>query len=414
MGERPAFVIGACCLLGAALILSGCGGGGTTPAPGTKKTTVLMMRHCLRDMPEKGIYDVQGLDYFNNYSQTPWAPFLNKEKPVPAFYCLDRGEKIVEEQGEWLKKNGNLPSPITAIADTCQRDDVTAHAFLRGLGVDANSDTFFTNHFPFDNGKNKTLTPDCKTLTAAELFAAISAQRKMTPPPSNYAALVDQIYKVAGKGAAGDWTNTSCTLEADPTVHWWAPFIGGCNVANEFAERFLMEWGGGMAPGWGKLNTTDIPKLLAVHAWYLRTSLFIPSVQKSEAASIAWAILETLEAGAQGTTNFVGHDTQQGGLSAALGLSWDPSPYAESATIPGSMLRFDLDSGSDIVTMSYGFPEDYGKGGDMKFVPASFPGMKMPEGKVSMKDLRDIVTKGTDASCRAYKPGAVAQKELVV
>jgi len=278
------------------------------------------------------------------------------------------------------------------------------------LGVDANNDTFSSNYAPFDNGKK---TKGCKTFTAAELFAAISAQQKMNPPPSNYASLLDQIYKIAGEGAAGDWTKTACKLEADPlTNHWWAPNIGGCNVAGEFSERFLMEWGGGMTPGWGKLNVTDIPKLLAVHTWYLKTSLFIPSVQKSEAASIAGAILETLEAGAQGTTNFVGHDTQQGGLSAALGLSWDPSPYALSATVPGSMLRFDLDSGSDTVEMSYGFPADYSKGGDMKFVPASFPGM--PAGKVSLKALRDIVTKGTDASCRAYKPGAAAQKELVV
>merc|ERR1712050_231150 len=148
-----------------------------------------------------------------------------------------------------------------------------------------------------------------------------------------------------------------------------------------------MEEGGGMPLAWGRLNASDVPKLLALHSYYLRLTVFARDLVKSSQASIAWAILQVLEARKSGTTLFAGHDLQIGGLGSALGLSWDPTPFPMDATLPGSALRFDLED--DTVTASYVFLENFTKGGDMRSVPANLLGAE--DGKMSLKHLRSLI-----------------------
>jgi len=400
-------------LIALALGLTGCGGDGPSPSK-AKKTSVLMMRHCVRSMPEDGVYANPELKYFNNYSAKPWPEFK-----VPDMHCTANGKKLIVDQSKWLKENGNLPLPMHVIADDCERDDVTGHALLEGLGMTAGIDgtTFKTA------GINGTFNPYEYNKTAAaclvsnaDIKAAIQAQLETYPMPSNFAPLFAKIFNVSGKGVAGDWTTSGCEVTDDAiSDHWWAPIVGGCNVANEFTERFMMEWGNDMKVGWGHLEPSEIKELLVVHGWYLTVALNAFKLQKVKASSIAWAILDALEAGEQGTTAFVGHDTQQGGLNGALGISWDPSPWPINATTPGSALRFDKDGDSDTVSVSYVFNNDL-SGVDMQSVPVTFPGFKA--GTITMKGLRDLVQKNIVEACalRSAKTNAAAPglDELVV
>ena len=55
---------------------------------------------------------------------------------------------------------------------------------------------------------------------------------------------------------------------------------------------------------------------------------------------------------------FVGHDSQLWSLAATLNMEWEV-PLVELsslATLPGSMLRFDLDTTANTVTVRYLYP----------------------------------------------------------
>ena len=63
-------------LLGAALVLHGCGSGGGDHGGGPK-TTVVLMRHCVRDTGNHSSWMAKaaGYGYYNNYSNEEWPEF---------------------------------------------------------------------------------------------------------------------------------------------------------------------------------------------------------------------------------------------------------------------------------------------------------------------------------------------------
>eukprot|EP00929_Paragymnodinium_shiwhaense_P053620 TRINITY_DN26853_c0_g1_i1.p1 TRINITY_DN26853_c0_g1~~TRINITY_DN26853_c0_g1_i1.p1 ORF type:complete len:405 (+),score=50.59 TRINITY_DN26853_c0_g1_i1:81-1295(+) len=384
------------------VLLLGCHDDNDTPNSLGKRTTVFVMRHCARAMPESGIDDVENLRYFDNYSSEAWASFGSDGE----WDCLARGERIVEQTGEWLKKYGSLPAPIRAIADDVQRDHMTAQKLLQGLGVS-------TRHYSSSTGPYS-VAETCPNMSADDYKAALEQQLADHPITADwYAPMQNEVRSVVGTGAAGDWNDTSCRFDPGAQFKdWWAPYKGACQAASQFASRFLMQWGGGIDIGWNKVLPTSIPRLLSLHSWYFTLTLNAPAVVARREASIVNAVARILEHGEQGTTFLVGHDTNQGGLNGALGLSWQPDAFPANSTMPGSMLRFDLQDNT--VTASYAFVEDFSKGGSLKSVPVEFPGT------ASSTMALDAFLKLADGSIVAecanhFPPASVAEEaELAV
>lgn len=345
-------------------------------------------------MEENGIFENPNFIYFNNYSTDPWPAF-----EVPGMDCTANGEEIIFKQGQWYKDNYPLPSPVSVVADNCSRDNVTGHKFLEGLGIEANSDIFSINAEPFQ--WNKT-APECQ-ITTQETIDILNAQLQRYPMPESFNSLFAKILGIAGEGAAGDWTASPCEPCNATAIenHYWAPICGGCNVADAFSTRFMMQWGAAQEIGWGGLSTNEIPELLAIHHWYLTVALNSYEENRIKASSMAWAILDALEAASEGTIAFMGHDLQLGGLSGALGLSWDPSPWSVNTTTPGSGLRFDMDTDSDTVNVSYVWVNNF-TSVDIKTVPVTFPGASAP-GVVSLSSLRELVQSKTVEACATYR-----------
>lgn len=364
---------------------------------GANITSVLLMRHCARSVPEKSIYESPSLEYFSNYSQVPWLPFS-----VPDMECTAQGRVLVEREGAWLKSHGALPLPVHVIADDCERDRTTGQMLLQGMDLAEGESTYSVDAAPFESGEGR---PGCEPFSLDEYATAITAQLSRSAEVPAFHQIYSEMLEVAGLGVAGNWTTGACELDPRAPEHPWAPVGGACEVAHAFAERFLMEWAAGQPVGWGKSSEVlaALPRWQALSVWYLNVTLYAPELQRRIVAPMAASILRVLEAGEQGTTAFVGHDTNQGGLSSALGLHWDASPWPMDVTLPGAYLRFDREEGSDEVSLSYVFPDDFSSTatGSTRSVPAGFP--DAPLGKVSLGALREIVESGTDAACRARR-----------
>lgn len=169
----------------------------------------------------------------------------------------------------------------------------------------------------------------------------------------------------------------------------------------------MMEWGALQEVGWGDLSTDEIPELLEIHSWYLNVALNSHEENSKKAASIAFGILDALEAASEGTTAFIGHDLQLGGLSGALGLSWNPSPWAENTTTPGSGIRFDLDG--DTVNVSFIWVNNF-TNVEVKTAPVIFPEqISSTPGVVSMSKLTELVRDNMVEACSVYRGGPSAE-----
>eukprot|EP00747_Dinoflagellata_sp_TGD_P209731 gnl/TRDRNA2_/TRDRNA2_83107_c0_seq1.p1 gnl/TRDRNA2_/TRDRNA2_83107_c0~~gnl/TRDRNA2_/TRDRNA2_83107_c0_seq1.p1 ORF type:complete len:419 (-),score=68.68 gnl/TRDRNA2_/TRDRNA2_83107_c0_seq1:58-1314(-) len=366
------------------VVLFGCSGGGN---PDTK-TTVLVMRHCVRSTHENGIHDLKQYTFYNNYSENPWPPFK-----VAPMYCLQRGLDIVEGSGKWFKEHVVLPEPLQVIADDCERDNLTARSFLAGFGQTLEQARFTVDAGPFIAAKS----PDCPALSKNDVHSALSKQLDTFPKPSSFSELLAEVQAAMGVGAAQNWTSVECTVAED--LEW--PYLqGACQAASEFVERFIMEWGGGMSVGWGHVQLDRLPVLLKLHAWFRQVVCAAPEIVATSQASISRAILAALEA-EKGTTVFVGHDTQLNALSGALNLAWNAHPFPANATLPGSVLRFEREG--DTIRASYFFVTNFSDStGSMTTVPVSFLGSSATEDDktaVSVTDFRELVEKGSIAAC---------------
>lgn len=359
-----------------------------------RTTTVLVMRHCFRSTAHDGIKARPGLEYFSNYSAKPWAPF-----PVPPMHCLDRGEQLIEAQGKWLKDHGNLSTNVAVVSDDFQRDIVTAHALLRGLDVDADANGILTiDTGPFHGVRDAAI---CKPLSATEKVAALQKNLEAVPKLHFDDTLMTTMLDAAGIGAAGDWTKIPCTLNG-------TRLVGNCNVAHRFATRFLMELGGNLVVGWGKITPKEMQKVLQSHSWYRQVVNANPKIAAREQASIAQNVLSILEAGQGGTTVLMGHDGQQNALNAILDMRWEASPWPINATLPGSMLRFDRQG--DTVKATYWWPSDFSiLDGAMSFSKANFF-RNADINTLTLRDFKSRVKRGIVATCAnpwhySYKSG---------
>lgn len=298
-------------------------------------TTVLFMRHCARSTSDT----VEGLPY-DDYSADAWPNFS-----VPSMHCLKRGHGFVQRTGSELKDI--LPKPILTIADNVERDIETAMAFLEGCGHPISATNFFITHDPFSSSSS----PSCIIPNVSERVP-ILAKAINSSLPSDAEEIITCVKDVVGEGNVGDWAERSCEATEEFMLQ------GNCVLAAYFAERFLMQFMGGMTVGWGRLEPEKIPKLLKMYEWFLHTLLYF-DISKKLGASIMTALLEIIKGRPEGTYVFVGHDVTLVQISTILGLSWELELFGTRPNLPGSMLRFDLEN--EMIQASYIYPDIFAK-----------------------------------------------------
>ena len=127
--------------------------------------------------------------------------------------------------------------------------------------------------------------------------------------------------------------------------------------ASTFAEDFLLEYADGMPMeqvGWGKVDTAELGRLLALHSDYFELMHRTPAISRVEASNMLFHIARTLEqhvagkpvAGAIGPVEsklvmLVGHDTNLAGIGALLGVHWTLDGRDDD-TPPGTELAFEV------------------------------------------------------------------------
>lgn len=376
-------------LLGLSIVLSGCSHDHRRLSE-IPKTTVIVMRHCVRSMVgNQYIFARHGYYSQNNYTSQDWPDF-----PVPAGHCLPRGEQRLKAQGRWLNRRGGLPLPVRAIADDLsdgQRDNVTMHRFLEGLDIGSSSVTAQVNRLPF----SKADTSACKEAEPKrkEWLAAMEASLDKATLPAGYHKQMQRLYQAMGEGTAGNWTGIPCTAILPKGAIAYP--VGACQAAATLTERLFMEWGGGMDIGWGRVTADDILGFLTLHTYHFFKWWTLPLTFRREGASMLREVSARLRAAEPGTTLLVGHDANMMMLNGALGLWWDAHPYTVNATLPGSMLRFDREG--DTITASYTFVANYSNmDGEMLTVPARFGSSSS---QISLQDFEQLAEKGSVGSC---------------
>lgn len=369
-------------------------------------TTVLVMRHCSRSTSIQEVVPTPELTFRfdNNYSAQPWPEF-----GVPLETCMPRGADIVEGQGKWMREHGGLPYPIRVQVDEIERDVETALRFVKGLNIAVNKTSFVLDKTPFTTQQPPFATQQPSSAKCIQSFskppglkASMEAALKSQMPDQ---LMIARLREILGDGVGGDWTEAPCKvkssgLDAIPT--------GACSVAGSWTERLLMEWGGGMEVGWGRMKPEA--ELPALH--HLHTSVFNAwCANDFQAARIgammARGVLADLNDGTDGTKIYVGHDTDIAALSTIFGISWDASPWAKKTTLPGSILRFDLNRADASVRSTYNYvasfrdtegrmttaPADFGLGSGNK---ASFGMVKQRVEKNTVPECAGLPSRDTD------------------
>eukprot|EP00656_Telonema_subtile_P007903 TRINITY_DN13709_c0_g1_i2.p1 TRINITY_DN13709_c0_g1~~TRINITY_DN13709_c0_g1_i2.p1 ORF type:complete len:218 (-),score=31.44 TRINITY_DN13709_c0_g1_i2:245-898(-) len=153
------------------------------------------------------------------------------------------------------------------------------------------------------------------------------------PPPDGHFARVQAVQAVLGAGIAPALETIADSLSD-------GYLIGGSNVAAGFAEAFLMQLGGKLPVGWGRLDPGAVYELLKTHI-YIRgvQDRALPLAAHSH-SYMAQVVLEHLATG-RGTLMLVGHDGDLDALATLFGLGWHTNPFPPNATTPGSALRID-------------------------------------------------------------------------
>ena len=93
---------------------------------------------------------------------------------------------------------------------------------------------------------------------------------------------------------------------------------------------------------WGHLNASALYELLPLHYYYRRVDSGASEILRYEQANLMAHITMELEATSNGSTIFVGHDTNLDAVKVLLGMTWNAGPYGVDATPPGSFVRFNM------------------------------------------------------------------------
>ena len=347
--------------------------------------SVLIFRHCLRSTPTSA-YGARGYNSFNNYS-SPSHQF--PEWPVAVYQCLPHGIDLLKEEGKSI--GPSLPSPILFKVDTsAKRDNDTANALLVGLGQKPN--TYVGAPELFDPVRNGNL---CPALSKNDAIKALKARFAQSTPPTDHIGRLQRLQNILGKGVAPSIPTIPDTVKSN------GYFTGGSSIASEFAEAFLMQFGGGLPTAWDEItDTKPLYDLLKTHIYYRGVNdRVFASVARSH-TMMTQTIINHLKNG-DGTLVLVGHDADLDALAELFGMEWETTPFPPNATTPGSALRFDVME-EDVVEASMHY-QSYQKASQSKVlqVPATFTWAKDKSStKVLLSDVESWVEPRYDPACK--------------
>eukprot|EP00931_Biecheleriopsis_adriatica_P053334 TRINITY_DN31201_c0_g1_i2.p1 TRINITY_DN31201_c0_g1~~TRINITY_DN31201_c0_g1_i2.p1 ORF type:complete len:480 (-),score=80.33 TRINITY_DN31201_c0_g1_i2:147-1586(-) len=358
------------------------------------EASLIVMRHCVRGVSPSGVKAPENgtLKYTNvdDYSDKPWPEFQ-----VPIMNCVERGADIIEAQGRFFGKHGKMPFPVRIVADTMSRNNVTKVRFMRGLQLPEDQCTSTSNHDLFEQTAASLLRPRCLIQTPGQAAMVQSAETHMrdNPAPKEYREYLQKLYSILGKGAAGDWTDLGCSVSYNG---FFTYPVGTCQIAADVMEYLLMEWGNGTEVAWGRMDDNELTKLTLLHSWWFFNWWAPSEVYKLFGASLAQELAAKVAHRSKGTDLYVGHDSNIMMLKGALGLFWEPSPFAANATIPGCMLRFDRTG--RIITASYWYPASFRDlSGKMLQVPAIFA--STGSSRISVRRFKRLLEAGSLEAC---------------
>lgn len=381
------------------------------PMAPPKKTTVMIMRHCVRTPGDDGIVAVPHHHEANDYAAYGKFPTFD----AALNDCTTDGKIFVKSQGEWTVKQPSgsqdgIPLPVRAIGDHVARCRSTMDSFLAGFapGLANPADLEVTiDRLPFRWGKS----PACaaKKLSAEDALKAQQDYIDANPPPPGYYETMQQLYNLLGKGTAGDWTKEPCKAGLgygpsypDPRVNHSIDMmpVGACQAATHLVSLLGTEAANNMTVAWGRLgkdgNPDGLGKFSLLNAYHDHIWFTNPTAAAWRAAALSKAFAGNLEAAEPGTTMYFGRKSNILEFAGVVGLSWPTTPFA-NYTKSGSWLR--LDREGDMITASYHFPNQnaIGENGSMSWVPAVFASTGKPT--ISVEEYMALTNKNTIPEC---------------
>lgn len=347
------------------------------PAP---RRSVFVFRHCLRSTPFT-VSGAKGFDSFDNYSAQAWP-----EWGVPVFQCLPQGLKVVEHVGSQLKGSFAQPLHGPLVDSSAKRDNDTALALLRGLGLPPSivpkAELF------------NTIPSLCPGISPADRYNATLRRFREYPPAADHEIKLAWIQQLLGKGVAPaieDIKDTICKEGGQ----WPSDLVGGSAVASSVTEAFLMQLGGGMEVAWNKLGDDRaavaelVYDLLSTHVYQRGVESRFLDVVRDQWSWMSTLISDFLagkgissESTNDGTLVLVGHDSDLDALGVMFGLEWNPAPFPVNATVPNSALRFDFDDDSGSVSVSYLYTTFESATPSLRTAPATFTWSAKKDGGV--------------------------------
>jgi hypothetical protein len=343
--------IAACALVSAAPVSPS-----SDSASDTYHRVVMVMRHCVRSTDED--FQNEPFPDYQNYTshQIPTWPGVPMD-------CLPRGMDIIEGQG--YNSRYTFPMPLTVVSDNITRDIQTSQSFLKGLGMTEEEAHFYIDGALFDPSDYGV----CPQQPTDAVDAALAARQAALPIPVNHTQLIEYMQAKLGQGVPPA-LYTILDSVANGTYN------GGSQMSGEFGEFFEMQYGGGYEVGWGNITADDMYEFINLLV-YKRAieARALPIVQYTESNLLAH-VINALDGTDNGTTIFVGHDTDMDAMATFFNLQWVAPPYTTNHTAPGSAVRFDLIGSSSMATpmvsVSFVYTTYETTEGKLQSVPADF------------------------------------------
>ncbi len=139
---------------------------------------------------------------------------------------------------------------------------------------------------------------------------------------------------------------------------------GALHTASTLSENLLLEYTNGMRGkdlGWGRLNSSNLRQIMALHAGYSDLARRTPYIARARGSNLLEHVLDSMRQAALGkpvpgalgkpadaALVIVGHDTNLSNISGMLGISWLLPGYQPNDPVPGGAgFRAVVDAGPE-------------------------------------------------------------------
>jgi 4-phytase/acid phosphatase len=352
------FVLTIACAVLAALAWAG---QVSTHADRQLKYMVVISRHGVRSptwTPER----------LNRYSAEPWTAF-----GVPPGHLTAHGRTLMKLFGGYYRAYmaaERLLQPagcadarrVYVWADTDQRTRETGKALAEGLELECGVET----HSLHDDEPDPLFDPLAAGIAKADRNLALAAvMGRIGDHPQAldgvYGPAFQELQRILGRprGAGPDpWHEPSAVVAGSGKS--LVDVTGPLRTASTLAENLLLEYTNGVnKAGWGRLNESNLQKILVLHTAYadlVRRTRYLAQARGSNLLSHVLSSLDQAVAGkpvrgALGKPGDIalliaGHDTNLSNLSGMLDLNWVLPGYQPNDPVPGGALVFELRRGA--------------------------------------------------------------------